>query len=70
MKKSKLEKILWACLIVMFFVGLIGTFVGKHMAAGAYYRISLQMSAFAIVVISLERFYIQWSDGTRCASGL
>lgn len=55
--KGILEKILWACLIVMFIISFLGMFVGKYMEGPAYYKICAEMTAFSVVIISLERFY-------------
>ena len=55
--KGKLEKILWACLIVMFIIAFFGMFIGKHMDGAVFYKICIQMTVFSSVILSLERFY-------------
>lgn len=55
--KGKLEKILWACLIIMFIISFLGMFIGKYMEGPAYYKICTEMTVFSIIIITFERFY-------------
>ena len=53
----KLEKILWAVLILMFIASLIGMFLGQYMDGAVFYKICVIMTVLSAAILSLERFY-------------
>ena len=54
---SKLEKVLWAVLILMFIVSLIGMFLGQYMDGNVFYKMCVIMTVLAAAILSAERFY-------------
>lgn len=54
---KKLEKILWAILIVMFIISLIGMFLGQYMDGAVFYKMCVIMTILAAAILSAERFY-------------
>ena len=41
---SKLEKVLWAVMILMFIVSLIGMFLGQYMDGNVFYKMCVIMT--------------------------
>ena len=60
----KLEKILWAVLILMFIASLIGMFLGQYMDGAVFYKICVIMTVLSAAILSLERFYLEkkWEE--------
>lgn len=53
----KLEKVLWAVLILMFIVSVIGMFLGQYMDGNVFYKMCVIMTVLAAAILSAERFY-------------
>lgn len=49
---SKLEKVLWAVLILMFIVSLIGMFLGQYMDGNVFYKMCVIMTVLAAAILS------------------
>ena len=53
----KLEKVLWAVLILMFIISVIGMFLGQYMNGNVFYKMCVIMTILAAAILSAERFY-------------
>ena len=51
----KLEKVLWAVLILMFIISVIGMFLGQYMNGNVFYKRCVIMTILAAAILSAER---------------
>lgn len=56
MKKTMIEKILWVIMILMFIGSVFGDFLSKYIAAGSFYKLSIEITVIAAIILSLERY--------------
>lgn len=62
------EKIIWAVVIITFFVALMGIFLGQFITDTNFYRMCLAMSVISVFALSLERFYFGKAMGREMTS--
>ena len=55
---SKLEKVLWAVMILMFIVSLIGMFLGQYMDGNVFYKMCVIMTVLAAAILSAELAFL------------
>lgn len=66
----KLEKVLWAVLILMFIISVIGMFLGQYMNGNVFYKMCVIMTILAAAILSAERFYFGKRNGKRYARSI
>lgn len=61
---SKLEKVLWAVLILMFIVSLIGMFLGQYMDGNVFYKMCVIMTVLAAAIYQQNVFILEkkWEE--------
>ena len=67
---SKLEKVLWAVMILMFIVSLIGMFLGQYMDGNVFYKMCVIMTVLAAAHF-ISRTFLFWKrNGKRYARSI